>query len=236
MDENTELNELENAENIEISENPDNQNTIFKCEFSEKPIDQYKYAEIVHGRIVSLHHHFMPLNMFRRLFQMGREEDFIDITPAESAAGFEAQIGDFVYYNDNGTLMIERPVYPDTVDGAMLRKLDELKLNRDKEEVEVIEVEGFNFDYDDKARERINAAIVALDVMGEEATIEWTLADDTSTEVTANFLRMVIASIAQRSAQLHIKYRTLKEQIQSIANNNELSNEEKVRRIYEVSW
>ena len=236
MDENTELNELENAENIEIVENQDNQNIIFKCEFSEKPIDQYKYAEIVHGRIVSLHRHFMPLNIFRRLFQMGREEDFIDITPAEIAAGFEAQIGDFVYYNDNGTLMIERPVYPDTVDGAMLRKLDELKLNRDKEEVEVIEVEGFNFDYDDKARERINAAIVALDVMGPDATIEWTLADDTSTEVTANFLRMVIASVAQRSAQLHTKYRILKEQIQSIANDNELTDEQKVTQIYGVSW
>lgn len=239
-----EFNELENAENIETGVNEDNQNIIFKCEFTEHPIDQYKYAEIRYGRIASLHRHFMPLHMFKRLFLLDKGEDFVDILPAEAAAGFEAQIGDFVYFNDDGTMRIERPVYPDTVDGAVNFKLDELKGYRDTEEVEIINVSDpsadpeteYGFDYDEKARERINAAIIALDLMGPEATIDWTLADNTSIPVTASFLRYVIAKVAERSARLHIKYRTLKEQIQQIVDNTELTEEEKVNQIYEVTW
>lgn len=245
--ENNGLDELENAEAIETSVNEDNQNIIFKCEFSEQPVEQYKYAEIRYGRIVSIHRHFMPLAMFKRLFVLDREEDFVDILPAEAAAGFEAQIGDYVFHTDDGTFKIMRPVYPDTVDGAQKFKLDELKGHRDEEETEIIYVANpldaeqenpvlYGFDYDSKARERINAAIIALDLMGAEVTIDWTLADNTSIPVTAAFLRYVIAKVAERSTALHIKYRTLKESIQQIVENMELTDEEKVAQIKEVTW
>ena len=92
-------------------------------------------------------------------------------------------------------------------------KLAELKFIRDTQEVTDIQVNGRLFDYDDKARERINAAIVALDVMG--GTIMWTLADNTDTEVSANDLRYVIAMVAQRSNVLHVKYRELKERVEN---------------------
>ena len=92
-----------------------------------------------------------------------------------------------------------------TLDEAKAAKIAELKNNRDAKEVEDIEVNGHLFDYDDKARERINAAIIALDVTG--GTIMWTLADNTDTEVSANDLRTVIATVAQRSNALHIRYK-----------------------------
>lgn len=99
----------------------------FKAVFAEKPVNSYKFAEVYQGRIVSLHEHFMPIGAFRQLFANDRQADFVDILPAEQAAGFTAQIGDIVAYND-GQLTITRPVYPDTVDGWKERRLDELNI------------------------------------------------------------------------------------------------------------
>lgn len=65
------------------------------------------------------------------------------------------------------------------------RKIAELKYQRDIAEVQPIEYNGNLYDYDDKARDRINAAIVALSLQGEGATIDWTTADNADTPVTA---------------------------------------------------
>ena len=99
------------------------------------------------------------------------------------------------------------------LEGLKNNKLAELKSIRDAQEVADIQVNGRPFDYDEKARERINAAIIALDLMG--GTITWTLADNTDKEVSANDLRFVIAMVAQRSNELHVKYRHLKERVES---------------------
>lgn len=95
------------------------------------------------------------------------------------------------------------------------RKIIELKRRRDTAEVEPIAYNGHNFDYDDKARDRINAAIIALSLQGEGASIDWTTADDTNVKVTANDLRMVIAAVAVRSNKLHTAYRKAKEQVEA---------------------
>ena len=71
-----------------------------------------------------------------------------------------------------------------------------------------------SFDYDDKARDRINAAIIALELQGEGATIEWTTADNADTPVTANDLKMIIAAVAVRSNKLHTAYRVSKEKVE----------------------
>ena len=100
-----------------------------------------------------------------------------------------------------------------TLDEAKASKIAELKAIRDAKEVDDIQVNGYLYDYDEKARERINAAIIALDLTG--GTITWTLADNTDTEVSANTLRYVIAMVAQRSNELHVKYRHLKERVEN---------------------
>ena len=185
--------------------------TEFKCVFEQKQVNSFKFAEVYQGRIVSLHEHFMPIGVFRQLFASDRQADFVDIAPAEQAAGFTAQIGDIVTYND-GTLTITRPVYTDTVDGEMARKTDELKLSRDNAEVGDIAYNGNTYDYDGKARERINAAIIALDLQ-EGATIEWTTATNSVATLTATDLKSIVAAGAVRSNTLHIKYRELKAQV-----------------------
>lgn len=109
-----------------------------------------------------------------------------------------------------------------TLDELKTAKLTELKLQRDTAEVLPIEYNGNSYDYDEKARDRINAAIIALEMQGAEATIEWTLADNGTATVTANDLKMVIAAVAVRSNTLHVAYRTAKEKVAAAQSKEEL--------------
>ena len=106
------------------------------------------------------------------------------------------------------------------------RKITELKYQRDKAEVEPIIYNENTYDYDDKARERINAAIIALDVQSNlaktTASIDWTTADNKDVKVTADDLRMVIASVAQRSNALHVAYRVAREKVEQASTQEEI--------------
>ena len=101
-------------------------------------------------------------------------------------------------------------------------KINELKSTRDTLETEPIEYNGNRYDYDEKARDRINAAIVALDLQGEGATIDWTTADNQDVKVTANDLRMIIAAVAVRSNVLHNAYRVAKEKVLNATTKEEV--------------
>ena len=101
------------------------------------------------------------------------------------------------------------------IENVKQRKILMLKRQRDTAEVEPIEYNGHSFDYDDKARDRINAAIIALSLQGEGASIDWTTADNQDVKVTANDLRMVIAAVAVRSNALHTAYRAAKEKVEA---------------------
>lgn len=106
------------------------------------------------------------------------------------------------------------------------QKLYELKTTRDEAEVEPITYQGYSFDYDDKARERINAAIIALDVQSNQAkavaSIDWTTADNQDIKVTADDLRCVIAMVAQRSNTLHVAYRVAKGKVEQATSVSEV--------------
>lgn len=100
-----------------------------------------------------------------------------------------------------------------TLEEIKTAKIAELKAQRDVAEVEPITYQGYSFDYDDKARERINAAIIALEVAGASATLTWTTADNQDVKVTASDLRSIIAQVALRSDKLHTAYRAAKEKV-----------------------
>lgn len=100
-----------------------------------------------------------------------------------------------------------------TLEQVKQEKIIELKAMRDMREVEPIAYQGYSFDYDDKARERINAAIIALEVAGASTTLTWTTADNRDVKVTASDLRGIIAQVAVRSDKLHTAYRKAKEKV-----------------------
>lgn len=152
-----------------------------------------------------------------------KEKTYSNIYELSEALGQEGifiplSIGDEALVELNVTVTHEE----EPIEYFKNRRIEILKMQRDKAEVEPIEYNGHSFDYDDKARERINAAIIALSLQGEDASIDWTTADNTNVTVTADDLRGVIAAVAMRSNELHIKYRELKERVESCATKEEL--------------
>lgn len=145
-----------------------------------------------------------------------KDKTYTHIYPLSEALGKEGifiplSIGDEALAELNVTVMHEE----EPLEIIKQRKIAELKYQRDKKEVEPIEYNGHSFDYDDKARDRISAAIIALDLQGEGATIDWTTADNADTPVTANDLKMIIAAVAVRSNKLHTAYRVTKEKVEA---------------------
>lgn len=100
------------------------------------------------------------------------------------------------------------------LDYAKQVKVAEMKGHRDAAEVLPIECGGYIFDYDEKARERINAAIIALD--GTAAVLSWTTADQNEAIVNADDLKNIVRAVAERSNALHIRYRDKKAQIEAM--------------------
>lgn len=158
-------------------------------------ITRYKYKEKTYANIYELSE------------ALGQKGIFIPLS-----------IGDEALAELNVTVMHEE----EPLEVIKQRKITELKYQRDKAEVEPINYNGHSFDYDDKARERINAAIIALSLQGEGASIDWTTADNADVKVTANDLRMVIAAVAVRSNALHTAYRKAKEQVEAAQNKEEV--------------
>ena len=128
---------------------------------------------------------------------------------------------------DDGTVYQKpEPTEDELIAAAKPAKIAELKAERDTKEVEPIEYGGNLYDYDDKARERINAAIIALDVQTAQAkataSIDWTTADNQDVKVTADDLRCVIAMVAQRSNTLHVAYRVAKGKVEQATSVSEV--------------
>ena len=158
-------------------------------------ITKYKYKEQTYTDIYSLSE------------ALGQEGIFIPLTISDEAL---AELNVTVTHEDEPLEVIKQ------------RKIAELKYQRDTAEVTPIEYNGNLYDYDEKARDRISAAIIALELQGEGATIEWTTADNADVKVTANDLRMVIAAVAVRSNKLHTAYRTAKAQVEAAGTAEEV--------------
>lgn len=108
------------------------------------------------------------------------------------------------------------------IENVKQRKILMLKRQRDTAEVEPVKYGGHLYDYDSKARDRIAAAIIALDVQGDGAKISWTTADNEDAVVTAADLRAIVASVAVRSNLLHIAYRKAKAQVEATGSAEEV--------------
>lgn len=139
-------------------------------------------------------------NLYELSEALGKDGVFIPLSISDEAL---AELGVTVTYEE------------EPIENVKQRKILMLKRQRDTAEVEPIEYNGNIYDYDEKARDRINAAIIALELQGEDATIDWTTADNADTPVTANDLKMIIAAVAVRSNKLHTAYRVAKEKVEA---------------------
>ena len=142
------------------------------------------------------------------------KQDYVIVNQADFNKLIGNADGEYLIADDGSVYQKPAPTDAELLATAKPAKIAELKAERDSKEVEPITYNGNSYDYDDKARERINAAIIALDVQGADASIDWTTADNADVKVTANDLRMVIASVAQRSNALHVAYRAAKDKVE----------------------
>ena len=145
-----------------------------------------------------------------------------EVEPPSEKEGFKIKWNGVGWEYEEDTKDKEPEPPKPTFEELKQQKIQELKWERDRKEVEPIVYNGKLYDYDDKARDRINAAIIALDLQGEKASIEWTLADNSNVTVTANDLRAVIGAVAVRSNTLHVAYRTAKEKVEACKTEQEL--------------
>lgn len=152
-----------------------------------------------------------------------KEQDYSNLYDLSEALGKDGifiplSISDEALAELGVTVMREE----EPIENVKQRKILMLKRQRDAAEVEPIEYGGHLYDYDNKARDRIAAAIIALDVQGEGAKISWTTADNDDAVVTVQDLRMIIASVAARSNKLHTAYRTAKAQVEAAQSKDEI--------------
>lgn len=142
-------------------------------------------------------------------------------------ADFNKLIGnagsEYLVADDGSVYPKPAPTDAELLASTKAAKIAELKAQRDTAEVEPINYKGYSFDYDSKARERISAAIVALELQGADASIDWTTADNQDVSVTAADLRAIVAAVAVRSNALHIAYRKAKAQIEAAGSAEEVN-------------
>lgn len=158
-------------------------------------ITKYKYKDKIYSNIYELSE------------ALGKDGVFIPLPISDEAL---AELGVTVTHEE------------EPIENVKQRKILMLKRQRDAAEVEPVKYGGYLYDYDSKARDRIAAAIIALDVQGEGAKISWTTADNEDVCVTAADLRAIVAAVAVRSNLLHIAYRKAKAQVEATGSAEEV--------------
>ena len=130
-------------------------------------------------------------------------------------------------YEDNQKICYDwtqlREAYTDVepLEHAKLRYISAAKSYRDAQEVAAITYNGNDYDYDAKARERLNIARQALEDLGTES-IDWTTADNTDVTLTVADFAAINSVAATRSNALHVAYRGTKEKLEAATNIEEL--------------
>lgn len=152
-----------------------------------------------------------------------KEQDYSNLYDLSEALGKDGifiplSISDEALAELGVTVMREE----EPIENVKQRKILMLKRQRDAAEVEPVEYGGYLYDYDSQARDRIAAAIIALDVQGDGAKISWTTADNEDAVVTAQDLRMIITAVAVRSNALHTAYRAAKAKVEAAQSKDEI--------------
>lgn len=143
-------------------------------------------------------------NIYELSEALGQEGVFIPLSLSDEAL---AKLGVTVVHEEEPLEVLRQ------------RKIAELKYQRDETEVQPIEYNGNLYDYDEKARDRINVAIAAL---GDTGSISWTTADNKEVTVTGVDLRSVLIEVAKRSIALHKAYRAAREKVLNATTKEEV--------------
>lgn len=137
-----------------------------------------------------------------------------------------------IWCNSNHATIVDKGEYYEvvelpgpTLEEAKSRKIAELKIERDIEEEAPIHIGLGDFDFDTKARDRINGAKDVL--KGTTETLKWTLANNDEVSVGYADLKAVTDTAAVRCNMLHLKYRNLRDLVNGCTT---------IEEVKQISW
>lgn len=174
-------------------------------------VPTYTFAEVRYGKIVSINHHWVPLEQYVKFFEA--DSLFIDITGV-LIEGEPPAIGDVVTSNPNGYEIVHfKSVF--SVAETKNYKIEMFKLQRNAKELEPIEYNGILFDADKDSLTRLDKARQQLVDEGLENKL-WTTADNDHVLLTVEDFAGINSALSNRATLLHARYNQLKNYINSI--------------------
>lgn len=168
-----------------------------------------RFAQPLYGKIIYIYETDLTKDQLSLVFDPGTY--WIDVT------GIDCEVGYVIDYVEGGGLVFVPPQNnePLTLEEVKNNKVAEMKAVRDSREIDVIQYNEIILDYDDKARERMRIAEKALVDNGLE-NILWTCADNTHALLTVQDFININTIAATRSSELHARYNSLKEYIETL--------------------
>ena len=189
---------------------------------SEDPI--YTYAEVKYGKIVAINKHWLPLEEYKQFFEPN--VFILDITNL-LADGQEPEVGDTVM-GQGHDFQIIHVIKEYDLPLAKATKIEQLKLERDRKELEPILYDGHLYDADRVSLERLDKARTFLED-NNVPNILWTTADNDRVSLTVDDFKGINTAVAIRSNELHVRYNQLKAYINALE-------EQDMQTVWEMEW
>ena len=168
------------------------------------------------------------MNYYKVDFNVQDEQDsfvyleFASLTTALAKQGISIPANEETFYTEeNKAYLLSKGIFvervsaiPQTLEQIKAEKIVDFKERRNAEETSLLEYDGNIFDVDKEfSLPRIQVAMAAIE--GTDTTISWTTADNNTVSMTYTDFSKLLKAMAYRSDLLHIKYRQLKEQVNS---------------------
>lgn len=172
-----------------------------------------RFAQPMYGKIIYIYETDLSIDKLNTIFSP--DTYWIDVT------GIECEVGYTVKFVDGVGIVFAPPedAVEETVEMAKERKINEMKQRRDSEDDLPIEISsGHTYDFDTRAREKIEIAIAYLNNGRENEKIAWILADGSIVNSTLDMFNEVLQKAVIRSSENHYNYARLKAYIGQLEN------------------
>ena len=138
-------------------------------------------------------------------------------TPVLTAAADEVCVQETSYSVENGVAKLLNSLRKKTLAEVRTAKWDEIKVVRETAQYAPLAFENMVFDFDPKSQSAMSGAIQAAQasmlMQQSMPAIEWTLADNTVTTLTATQLMGILFAGIVRTGEIYAKARLLRDDI-----------------------
>lgn len=171
-----------------------------------------RFAQVLYGKVIFIYETNLTKDQLSTVFSP--DTYWIDVTDVECEVDY------VVSFNEKVGLVFTAPtnnIEDYSLDEYKLRKIEAMKTIRDAKDEEPIELEdGRVYDFDERAREKINLAKFHLENHNEVDSIAWILADNNIADTTLKDFNAIVDAAVARSSLTHYQYAQLRAYIYSL--------------------